>query len=149
MDVTLKRVIAEAIKKEVEAQRFYGRWARDAQHPAAREMLGFLAKEEAGHEALLRGKGVERFLKSQPPKIQDLRIAEFLAPQKIAPAASFQQVLIHAMKREDAAFWAYQALAEAAQSGRARELFRRLAQEERVHRNRLEELYDDVIFVED
>jgi len=53
------------------------------------------------------------------------------------------------MKREAASFESYRALAEATENRQTRRLFRRLAQEERLHRNRLERVYDDVIFAED
>jgi rubrerythrin len=147
--VEIGKLIEDAIRREAEARAFYLAMKEKTRDPAARKLLGELAEEEARHAELLRGKEVDAFLKSPPPPIRELRIAEFLAPKKVSPDASFQDVLIHAMKREDAAFWAYQALAESAVEETPRRLFRRLAEEERGHRNRLEKLYDDVIFAED
>ena len=149
MKVALARVIRDAIRKEHQARSLYLKARKLAQDPATRTLLDSLAGEEASHAALLRGKGLKEFLASKPPPIQDLRITEFLVPRKLSAQAMFQDVLIYAMKREAASFWAYQALAEAAEDGPARRLFRRLAQEERLHRNRLERVYDDVIFAED
>ncbi len=148
MKAALGRVIRNAIRKEQQARNLYLRASKLAQDPATRTLLDSLAGEEASHAALLRGKGVQAFLASKPPPIQDLRITEFLVPRKLAAQATFQDVLVYAMKREAASYWAYQALAETAEDGPARRLFRRLAQEERLHRNRLERVYDDVIFAE-
>lgn len=148
MAVSISRVIAEAIRKEESARKFYEKAAAEAEESAARQLLGRLAQEEARHAELLRGKGVEEFLGSNPPATSDLRIAEFLQKRGLGSRASFQDVLIFAIKREDGSFRAYQALAEACGDETGRKLFRRLAQEERAHRNKLEELYDDVIFVE-
>jgi rubrerythrin len=149
MKVALARVIRNAIRREQQARNLYTRAHKLAQDPATRTLLDSLADEEASHAALLRGKGLKAFLASKPPPIQDLRITEFLVQRKLSAHATFQDVLIYAMKREDASCWAYQALAEAAEDGPTRRLFRRLAQEERLHRNRLERVYDDVIFAED
>ena len=149
MKVALTRVIRNAIRKEQQARNLYIRACKLAQDPATRTLLDSLAGEEASHAALLRGRGIKAFLVSKRPPIQDLRITEFLIPRKLSPQATFQDVLVYAMKREAASYWAYQALAEAAEDGPTRRLFRRLAQEERLHRNRLERVYDDVIFAED
>jgi rubrerythrin len=149
MKVAFTRVIRDAVKKEHQARSLYLKASKLAQDPATRTLLDSLAGEEASHAALLRGKGLKAFVASKPPPIQDLRITEFLVPRKLSAHAMFQDVLIYAMKREAASFWAYQALAEAAEDGPTRRLFRRLAQEERLHRNRLERVYDDVIFAED
>lgn len=149
MKAALGRVVRNAIRKEQQARNLYLRARKLAQDPATRTLLDSLAGEEASHAALLRGEGLKAFLASKPPPIQDLRIAEFLVPRKISAQATFQDVLVYAMKREAASYWAYQALAETAEDGPARRLFRRLAQEERLHRNRLERVYDDVIFAED
>ena len=149
MKVALTRVIRSAIRKEQQARNLYLKARKLAQDPASRTLLDSLAGEETSHVALLRGKGLKTFLASRPAPIQDLRITEFLVPRKLSAHATFQDVLIYAMKREAASLWAYQALAEAAEDGPTRRLFRRLAQEERLHRNRLERVYDDVIFAED
>jgi len=149
MKIALTRVIRNAIRKEQQARNLYIRARKLAQDPATRTLLDSLAGEEASHAALLRGNGLKAFLASKPPPIQDLRITEFLVPRTLSVQATFQEVLIYAMKREAGSYWAYQALAEAAEDGPTRRLFRRLAQEERLHRNRLERVYDDVIFAED
>jgi len=148
MSVSISRVITDAVRKEDAAKLFYEKAAAAAEEPGARELLLRLAREEARHAELLRGKGVAEFLAANPPATNDLRISEFLESRKVGAKASFQDVLIYAIKREDKSFRAYQALAESTSDEAARKLFRRLAQEERKHRNSLEELYDDVIFAE-
>jgi rubrerythrin len=147
--VALASVIRRAVRKEQQARDLYIRARKLAQDPATKTLLDSLAGEEASHAALLRGRALKTFLASRPPSVQDLRITEFLVPRKLSAQATFQDVLIYAMKREAASFWMYQALAEATEEGPTRRLFRRLAQEERSHRNRLERVYDDVIFAED
>lgn len=148
MAVSIDRVVADAVRKEESAEKFYAKAAAEAEEPGARELLARLAREEARHAELLRGKGVQEFLASNPPATNDLRIAEFLEKRKVGTRASYQDVLIFAIKRENSSYRAYQALAEASSDEPVRKLFRRLAQEERTHRNKLEELYDDAIFVE-
>jgi rubrerythrin len=149
MRVTLARVIRNAVRKEQQARGLYLRARKLAQDPATKTLLDSLASEEASHAALLRGRALKKFLASRPPPVQDLRVTEFLVPRKLSARATFQDVLIYAMKREAGSFWTYQALAETTEDGQTRRLFRHLAQEERLHRNRLERVYDDVIFAED
>jgi len=146
---SVRDILAGAVRKEREAQRLYRSARRQARNPAARRLLDSLARQEARHAALLRGKQVERSLAPAPARIQDLRITEFLMATDLRPDSSLQEVPIYAMKREESSFWLYHALAERAADKRTRNLFRRLAEEERLHRNRLEKSYDDLTHQED
>ena len=148
MSVPVKSILQTAIRKERSARAFYLKAARSTRDAASKKLLSDLADEEARHADILSGEGVKNFLASEPPAITDLRIEEFLTPKRVSPKASFQDVLIYAIKREAASYRAYQTLAEAAGDASTCRVFRRLANEERRHRNRLEKLYDDVIFRE-
>ena len=108
---------------------------------------GFAA-EEKGHKAkLLAVKDGKRLMPSAQ-KVQDLKIAEYIADVDYYPQMNYQEALVLAMKREKAAFKLYNDLAEAAETDDLKDTFLALAQEEAKHKLRIEVEYDDVIYQE-
>ena len=146
---SLHHILAEAIPEEQKAQRKYLVLAERAVDASAKVLLEGLADEEAKHQALLQGLTADEHLATKVPKVQDLRISDFLADRDIGPSATFQEVLVHAAKQEGAAFRTYQAQSLKAEDTDVRDLFERLAAQEKTHKARLETLYDDVILRED
>ncbi len=148
--LSVKTVLQKAAAKERGAYRLYSGFAKTTDDAAARALLKDLAVEEKRHIKLVSD--AARGRKSAGEKITgiaaDLHITEYLKPTKLSARASFQEVLIYAMKREAQAIEAYAAMARAVKNPRIRKLCRFLAVQEKAHKLRLERFYDDVIYRE-
>jgi len=145
----LDEILAEAIRQEREAHRLYESLSADVQDASAKALLQALADDEKRHEERLSELSADDFIHQKIPSVGDLRISDFLASQELSPDASFQQVLIFAAKKEDSSWKGYQTLADQSKDPPTKQLFEHLAAEEKSHKNRLEKLYDDVIYRED
>ena len=150
-NMSIEGVIQMAIAREQEAYDLYTNAKSMVTEAATVAMLEDLAQQELGHKAKL-----ERMLKGDVDKIiaresyskyTDLKIGDYLAPAKIEDGADFQTVLIAAMQKEKDSNQLYTELARLA-TGATRELFEFLAGQEMIHKNKLEALYDEVIYQE-
>ncbi len=148
--ISAKTVLQKAAAKERAAHKLYSDLARSTDDAVARGLLKDLAAEEKRHVKMVSD--VARGKKTAAEKITgvaaDLHITEYLKPAKLSARASFQEVLIYAMKREAQAIAAYSAMAAAVRNPRVRKLCRFLAGQEKAHKLRLERFYDDVIYRE-
>ena len=115
-----------------------------------RAALEDLATEEVKHkeqlQALLAGDTARILSVRKRGQIEDLKLAEYLVPRPLDPKASLQDVLIVAMHREKSSHEFYSTMAEIAEEEASRSLFDFLAQEELVHKNKVESLYDEVVY---
>ena len=144
----IQEILTKAIRDEREAYTLYEKAAAEAEDAIARSLLESLAAEERRHEALLSEISADEMISVKTQPTEDLRITDFLEEQELTPQASFQEILIHAAKREEGARRTYQALADQATDETIRRLFGRLAAEEGGHKSRLERLYDDTVYRE-
>ena len=145
---TIQEILADAIKSEQEAYAMYESAARQTGNALARSLLEALASDEREHERLLTGMSADEFIGQKVPDVTDLRITDTLNPIELSPNSSFQDILVFAAKEEDTAWKTYEALAQQAEDDETRQLFERLAEQEKGHKNRLEKLYDDVVYRE-
>jgi hypothetical protein len=115
-------------------------------------MLSELAGEEVKHkeklEGLLAGDTEQIVAAKQRQKIQDLKLADYLVAPPLDEGATIQDVLMTAMQREKNSHEFYNLMAGMSASGSARDIFQFLAQEELGHKNKVEVLYDDIIYKE-
>lgn len=149
---TITEILQKAIRFEEEAHDFYVGASQMMELPHVKDMLEELATEELKHkeklEELMAG-DVERIVAtSRQRQIRDLKIADYLASRPLDKKASFQDVLIVAMQREKSAHDFYSQMKEVAGDASVWELFDFLAQEELVHKNKVETIYDDVVYQE-
>mgnify|MGYP005841113939 CR=1 FL=1 len=151
-EMTIEEIVRQAIKAEEEAYSFYEAASKMVTASHVQDTLKELAGEEVKHKQKLEGllKGdVERIVSRQKPRqIRDLQLAEYLKPQTLDEDASFQDVLIVAMQREKASYDFYTLMAGIAASEEPKKLFEFLAQEELRHKNKIEVLYDEVVYKE-
>jgi rubrerythrin len=151
--MTVEGIIQRAIQVEEDAYSFYTEASEMVKLPHVRDMLNELAGEEVKHkeklEELLAGDNTEQIIAAgQSHKIQDLKLADYLVvSQPLNEDATFQEVLIIAMQREKNAYDFYNLMAGLA-SEAAKDLFQFLAQEELGHKNKIEVLYDDIVYQE-
>jgi rubrerythrin len=140
---TTEEVLNYAIKREIEAIRFYSRLAEIMEKREMRAAMLEMADEEKRHRdclvALRDGGGFDEIgIKA----VQNLKIAEFVAMPPVDPGMNWAQTLAVAMKREQAAFDLYTQLAAAAPSPQLTKVFETLASEEARHKRRFEEEYE-------
>jgi rubrerythrin len=151
-EYTPVEIIRWAIRFEEASYSFYTGARTMVKLPHVRDMLNELANEEVKHkerlEKLLAG-DTEQIIAAKPgQKIEDLKLADYLVASSIEEDATIQDVLLTAMQREKNAYDFYNLIAGMAASEAARELFQFLAQEELGHKNKVEVLYDDIVYKE-
>lgn len=148
----LETILGTAIQREIDEYTLYATAAEAAESSSARDMLRDLALQETDHrkklESLLAGGLFKVLSVEQDRKIEDLKITDHLVDVPLAPDSDFQEILIVAGKREAASYDLYTSLAKVAGDSESVKLFRHLAQEELVHKRRIESLYDDLVYTE-
>ena len=149
---SVEEIVRQAIKAEEEARDFYQAASKMVTASHVQETLNELADEEAKHkeklEKLLKGDIGKIVAAQQSRKIHDMKLADYLKPQTLDKDASFQDVLIVAMQREKASYDFYTLMAGIAASDETKKLFEFLAHEEMGHKNKIEALYDEVVYKE-
>lgn len=148
-DTTLHDIIEFAIAREREAAAFYRDLQGKATFGAIKKMLADLEAMEMGHVTVLEN--IERDVAADlaPKKVADLKISNYLvAPEKPEGDLEYQDILILAMKREEASYNLYTELASRAAGTETEKVFLRIASEEAGHKLRFESLYDEHILKE-
>jgi rubrerythrin len=150
--MTVEGIIRRAIRFEEDAYDFYTGTSEMVKLPHVKEMLNELAGEEVKHkeklEGLLAGEPQQIIAAEQRRQIQDLKLAETLVAPPLDEDATIQDVLMIAMQREKNSHEFYSLMAGIAASESVKGMFQFLAQEELGHKNKIEVLYDDIIYRE-
>jgi rubrerythrin len=148
----IEQILRQAILFEVDAYEFYSKAVQMVKRTNIQDVLRSLAGQEVVHkerlEALLAGNPETIIASQKQRQIVDLKLAEYLVPQPLDADATFQDVLIVAMHREKASNEFYAAMAGLSDDPSAKELFDYLAQEELMHKSKVETLYDEVVYKE-
>jgi rubrerythrin len=150
--MTVEGIIQRAIQFEQDAYDFYTGASEMVKLPHVKDMLNELAGDEVKHkeklEGLLAGDAEQIVAAQQSQKIQDLKLADYLVAQPLNEDATIQDVLMTAMQREKNSHEFYNLMANIAASEAVKDLFQFLAQEELGHKNKVEVLYDDIVYKE-
>jgi rubrerythrin len=146
----IEQILQRAIGFEEQARDFYTGAVTMVKQPHVQAVLRDLAKEEVKHkerlEKLLAGNTEALVSVEKRGQIQDLKLAEYLVAPDLDENASFQDVLVVAMHREKSSHEFYSTMATIAGETQTQELFEFLAQEELGHKNKVETLYDEVVY---
>ena len=140
---TVDEILAFAIEREQEAADFYADLAQRAEKGGMKTILLGFAEEEQRHKAKLlavKGGGGEL---TPHHEVIDLKIVDYLVEVEATAEISFQDALIHAMKREKAAYELYTDMAAKVSDAGLQEVFRGLAKEEAKHKLYFESEYDE------
>jgi rubrerythrin len=141
---TAEEILNYAIKREVEAARFYVDLSKVMEKREMRAAMIEMAEEEKRHRdclvALRDGGGFEALTQES---VQNLKIAEVIEMPTVHTGMDWAQTLAVAMKREQAAYELYKQLAEAAPSAELTKVFETLATEEARHKRSFELEYDE------
>ena len=143
----LASVVDFAIEKEKEAAAFYEETSESEMMAGKRQMLQEFAAEERKHQKMLqnyRDTGIAENLDGYQFKwIADIKRSDYVAPVDYRPGMAYNELLMLAMKREEASLKLYNALLAKSDDDGARKLFKMLCQEEAKHKLALETMYDD------
>ena len=146
----LKEIMDMAIQYETDANEFYSTAAGVAKDPAAKTLLNELAGVELKHKVKLESFDLSDVAHEHHtvPETHDLHVSDYLMDKEIAPNSTSQDIMVHAMKREQKAYEFYARMLKVVTSGEVKILFEELAAEELEHKAKIETEYDDVVYKE-
>ncbi len=143
---SFEKLISLAIQREEEAFSFYTDAAKKAELASSGKLLNELAKQEVIHKEklmkALKG-GVCETFGCTVQEMKKMDLSHYLLEIPLTSSATPQEVLIVAIKREDASHGFYKALSELTAEAPHRAVFETLAKEEGVHKDRLQKIYDE------
>ncbi|WP_319521361.1 ferritin family protein [uncultured Desulfosarcina sp.] len=143
----LEALIRFAIEKEKEAAEFYDSNSESETMSGKKQMLKEFAAEERKHQRMLEdylSTGVAQKLDEYRFEwITDIKRSDYVDAVEYRPGMAYNELLLLAMKREEAALKLYNQLLEKAEDEDAKNLFKMLCQEEAKHKLALETMYDD------
>ncbi|OHW62659.1 putative trifunctional 2-polyprenylphenol hydroxylase domain-containing protein [Andreesenia angusta] len=144
----MKEVIKFAIQNEIEAYNFYEDAAKKIEDKQLKETFEDLAREEHKHREFLEDFLAEGLEKMHFKPVEDYKIAESVDEVHLSTDMKFVDAIALAMKKEEEAMAMYQKLSEISTDESQKELFDGLADMEKMHKVRLEEIYTNAAFVE-
>jgi rubrerythrin len=143
----LDDIIDFAIEKEKEAAEFYLNVSKQEQFSGKKQMLEEFSAQERKHQTLLedlKAGNVGKKLDDYPFKwITDIKRSDYVDEVKYHPGMGYNELLMLAMKREEAALKLYNEILANAQTEEQKKVFKMLCQEEAKHKLSLETMYDD------
>lgn len=150
MESSVESILNRAIRFEEDSFNLYNSALKTVKNPQTREWLKELADWELGHKAKLEGllKGDIKWAvrKSRREEVKDLKIGDYLVAPELGEKSDFQDVLLVAIKREQAAHDFYASMTELVEEGQARDLFDLLAKEELKHKQMVEKYYEEYVY---
>jgi rubrerythrin len=143
-----KKIISLAIDREVEAYAFYRSVGETVKDKALKSMFVELAGEEKKHREFLQA-FLTRDAKTMKfdPKA-DYKVVDGLKTPKLSMDLKPLEGLVIAIKKELEAMQMYTQLANASADLETQLLFSQLANMEKTHKARLEDIYTNMAFVE-
>jgi len=143
--LTIHDALEMAIKREIAAYTLYANLSERVTSPGTKHMLNELAEQEKGHRALLEGVIEGKSPRQLGENISSASsgIADFMIDTKLKDDATPQEVMTYAIKAEVKAFNFYTALSNDLSDSSLKELFTKLASEERGHKIKLEDEYEE------
>jgi rubrerythrin len=143
-----KKIISTAIDREVESYTFYRGIADRVKDAALKSLFAELAGEEKKHRELLQGMLTKDISKMKFDPSHDYKVADTLPSPKLSADMKPLEGIVVAIKKELEAMQMYTQLASLAKDTETEFLFTQLANMERGHKARLEDLYTNAAFPE-
>ncbi len=143
-----KKIISMAIDREVESYTFYRGIADKVKDKALKDLFAQLAGEEKQHRELLQGMLTKDIAKMKFDPSHDYKVADTLPSPKLSVDMKPLEGIVVAIKKELEAMQMYSQLASLAKDTETQFLFTQLANMERGHKARLEDLYTNMAFPE-
>lgn len=144
---SLDEILRFAIRKEADAAAFY-RMAADRSDPGVRKTFEELAKEEKGHKKKLEGFDLKKIEQMELKEIKGLGLSEMMEDVPYRSDMSCADLLRMAIKNEEKSQKLYTSTSQMVTEPMLKKLLLILAQEESVHKERLEKIYDKEVLKE-
>ena len=147
----LKEILNMAIQVKADAYEYYSTAAKTVKNHSAKELRKVLANIELKHKEKL-----EKFDLNEVEEehhtvkaTHDFHIEKYLLDKEITPDSTAQDIMVHAMKREQKSCAFYNTMLKFATSIPVKNLFEELAAEELEYKVKIETEYDDIFYKED
>ena len=147
MEKKIKALIEQAIDETMSSREIYLTMADLVERPETKETLRYLAKNETEHKKFLQ-KILEEAVCPLELPIADTHVSEFLKCPRITRKMSPKEALVLAIKREETLHKFYKYLEDIQPPGEIRNLLKEMALIKLEHKEKLENIYDDVAFPE-
>ncbi len=144
---SLDEILRSAIRKEADAAAFY-RMAADRSDPGVRKTFEELAKEEEGHKKKLEGFDSKKIEQMELKETKGLGLSEIMEDVPYSSDMSYADLLRMAIKNEEKSQKLYASTSQLVTEPMFKKLLLILTQEESIHKERLEKIYDKEILKE-
>ena len=141
-------IIDFAINREYEAMKFYQDMQGMVKFNSQKKLLKDFELMEKGHAEILKDIRNTDFNKIEIPDIENLLISDYIVASKPYLDMNYQDIIILAMKREEASYRLYNDMASRVGNQNIKKLFLKLASEEAKHKLHFEKIYDNEILTE-
>ena len=143
-----KKILLNAIDKEVESYTFYTATSERVQDKALKSVFKELAEQETMHRKTLQEylTGARKELKFD--EVKDYKLSETIESPPLTTEMKPLDGLKLAIKKEEEAKKMYEGLAAASVDGEQKKVFDELAKMELGHKARLEDIYTNAAFAE-
>ena len=145
---TIAEILKFAIQREEEAARAYGELARTTTDTGLKGLLLDLQIDEVNHHKLLLELVGADDLPQMGSAVPDLKISDYLIDEPINADSRMQDILIFAAKKEAKAAELYDRLLGQSSNPKHRRLFQFLSQQEKTHKLKLEQTYEQQVLQE-
>ena len=138
-------IIDFAVQAEKDAVEFYSDLQTKTKFQAIKDMLKEFEMFERGHIVQLeriRKEGLENLVEKE---IHDLTLSDYLVEGEPSDDMDFEDIILIAMKREEAAKNLYETFAAKMEGTEVQKLLLRLAADESEHKLKFEKIYDDKV----
>ena len=148
-ETKVAEIIQQAIAREVDSYALYTKAKGMVRPSHVKGLLEDLAQAELGHKAklegLLKGDVKTVIAPERSEKVVDLKISDYLKPISLNELEGIQDVLLLAMQNEKEARDFYTEMAQST-TGTTRDLFEFLANQELKHKNKVETIYEEIVY---
>lgn len=143
-----KKIISMAISREVESYTFYRGVSDKVKDPNLKKLFNELAGDETKHREFLQ-KLLSKDIKTiHIDSSKDFKVGDSLKTPALSPDMKPLDGLVVAIKKELEAMQMYTQLANASTDAEQKSLFQNLANMEKGHKSRLEDIYTNMAFPE-
>jgi rubrerythrin len=143
-----KKIISTAIDREVEAYTFYRSVSDRAKDPALKKLFDELAGEEKKHREFLQAFLTKDVAKLHFNASKDYKVGDAIPTPNLTADLKPLDGLVIAIKKELEAMQMYTQLANLSTDTEQQLLFGQLANMEKTHKARLEDIYTNMAFPE-
>ena len=142
-----RAIISMAIGNEIEAYDFYNAVSRKTGDANMKGIFQQLAQQELGHRQFLEGL-MSDIKPMQFDVTRDYKVSESVEKPKLSLTLKPADAIALAMKQEEEAMLMYEALANRSTDSEQKTLFQSLAEMEKSHKIKLEDIYTNIAFAE-